>query len=683
MSGSTAPRRVDSLDGIRTIAVLLVVAFHVGVPGLSGGYLGVDVFFVLSGFLITTLLIKELSRTGRIDLGRFWARRALRLMPAALLVILAVVLWALFVAEPYRRPGIGADALWSLLYVANWRFVSSSSYFADDGTDSPLLHVWSLAVEEQFYVAWPLLLTVVGVLVWRRATGAPSTDSAARIETDRRRRAVIATAVGAVALTLAVASAVWLWTLYDPSAPDRAYMGTDTKIFEPLIGALAAAIMTRRAVQRWVVAHHVALIAAGLAGIAVGVVTLGGPSPLYFAGGAVAFSICCAVLVAAATAGGNSELVARTLGLAPVAYLGRISYGIYLWHWPLAVWLLTDPSRFEPARAVAAVAFTIVLASLSYHLVEVPIRTGSLGRLEPARLLPAGAGVLAAAVAFSTLLGGTTVSRLNPWASSVAEAAEQNAVVVVGDSVMSRLVPSLAAEGTTRGMTVLSAARGGCPALTVPAVDAEGTLLAKGACTEAVRSVQDEAIAQADPGIVLWWSRYELADRRSDDGRILVAGTPEFWDAQRVSLRADVDRLTTHGARLVIVETDRPGAGLATRCTPESCHPFLHRLWYQDDLRRTWNDIVRETAEDDPRVRTIAIDDAICHDDAVPCDDRLPLPSSPGAGPSPAEAASTPGSSPGFARPDGSHFAPEVAPQIAKILLDRVTTATQSQTRTR
>ncbi|GMA39408.1 acyltransferase family protein [Mobilicoccus caccae] len=473
-SVSGSPRRVDSLDGLRTIAVLLVVAFHVGMPGMAGGYLGVDVFFVLSGFLITTLLLKELSSTGRIDLGRFWARRALRLMPAAMLVIAAVVVWALFVAEPYRRPGIGADALWSLLYVGNWRFISSSSYFADDGTSSPLLHVWSLAVEEQFYVAWPLLLMLVCTLVWRRAAGKGFVDSAARIEADRRRKAGVVLATGLLALTLAVASAIWLWVLYDPAAPERAYMGTDTKVFEPLIGAAAAALMTRKRLQRWVVRRYAVLTVSGLAGLGLGVATLGGPSPVYFAGGAVAFSVCCAVLVAAATAGGNQSLIARTLGLAPVAYLGRISYGIYLWHWPVAVWLLPDPAVFDPTRAVAVVAFTIALASVSYHLVEVPIRTGALTRARPRHLLPLGATSLAAVVAFSTLLGGTTLSRLNPLSVSVASAAERSSVVVVGDSVMSRLVPSLAQTASARGITVLNGARGGCPALTVPALDAAG-----------------------------------------------------------------------------------------------------------------------------------------------------------------------------------------------------------------
>lgn len=690
--------RVDSLDGLRTIAVVLVVAFHLAVPGLQGGYLGVDVFFVLSGFLITTLLLRELSATGRIDLGRFWARRALRLMPAALVVILAVVVWGLTLAPPFRRPAIGADALWSLLYVGNWRFIASAGYFDDDGTRSPLLHVWSLAVEEQFYLVWPILLCLVGALAWRRATRrspgrahAPRAvvrDSASRIETERRRRRAVVLAGGITALVLAAASATWLWWLYEPGSPERAYMGTDTRIFQPLIGAVAAALMTQARIQRVVVRHHVGLMAAGLLGIGLGVATLGGPSPAYFAGGAVAFACACAVLVAAATAGGNGHVVARTLGLPPLAYLGRISYGIYLWHWPLVVWLLPGDGPFDPLRSALVVTGTITLASVSYHVLELPLRTGALTRVAPLRLLPVAAGSLASVLVVSTFLGGTAPSRLNPLSASLpAAAAERPTVLVVGDSVARRLTPAFADAGTARGATVVGAARGGCPALTVPALGEHDVPLADGACTEAVRQAQDTAVAAYHPSIVLWWSRYELADRLGDDGRVLRAGTPEFWAAQRASFLADSARLTAGGAALVVVLTDRPGVGLASRCAPGACHPFLHRLWYEDELRRQWNDLVVQAAARDTRIHVVSADDLYCRDDAVPCDDRLPVVGAGGA------AAGGPGGSAAttsvprtrtevpvpevttLARPDGSHFSPQAAPAVAGAVLDRTLAA--------
>lgn len=667
---STSPRRVDSLDGVRALAVLLVVAFHVSVPGAAGGFLGVDVFFVLSGFLITTLLIKELGTTGRIDLGRFWARRALRLLPAALLVVVAVCLWSLFAAPEFRRPDIGTDALWAVGYLANWRFIDSASYFSSDGSASPLLHMWSLAVEEQFYLVWPLVLSVLGAAVWSRMKVPHLPDSASRMEFERRRKVAVAVGVGALALTLAALSGVLLWWLHEPSAPERAYMGTDTKIVEPLIGAVAASLMTRPRVQTFVVRHHHLLMGAGLLGVGAGVARLAGPSPLYFSGGAVVFSLVCAVLVAAVTAGGNSDLVARTLGWGPLAHIGRISYGIYLWHWPVALWVVGEPGTFRPAEASMAVVLTIAVALASYHFVETPIRRGALGRLRPTVLVPAVAMSMAATAAVALVLTGVLPGR--PSTATAGESTDASAVVVVGDSVASRLMPALAAEGERRGLTVLKAARGGCPALPVPALDGDGTLLADGACTTTVPRVQDETIDRTHPGTVVIWSRYELADRLADDGRVLRAGTPEFWQAQKAALTASVDRWAAHGATVVLVQTDRPGIGLASRCTDDKCHPFIRRLWHEDRLRATWNAILTETATRDPRVRTVAIDDAFCRDTASPCNDALPLP---GEGQAAAAAPTATPTKGRLARPDGSHFDPVVAPTVARVLLDRITAA--------
>lgn len=144
--------RFDALDGLRTIAVGLVVLFHVSAPRMAAGFLGVDMFFVLSGFLITSGLIAQVERTGRISLGDFWSRRIKRLMPAALLVVCVVLVWAGNFALVHRRDNLSLDAWYTIFYLANWRFIGSASYFENDGTVSPLLHMWSLAVEEQFYI---------------------------------------------------------------------------------------------------------------------------------------------------------------------------------------------------------------------------------------------------------------------------------------------------------------------------------------------------------------------------------------------------------------------------------------------------------------------------------------------------------------------------------------------------
>lgn len=725
--------RLDTLDGIRTIAVMLVVLFHVSVPGMGAGFLGVDVFFVLSGYLITTLLIREIHGTGRISLLRFWSRRMLRLMPASLLVIAVVIAWGVLAAPPYQRPTLGADVLWSLLYVGNWRFISSSSYFASDGTQSPLLHVWSLAVEEQFYVGWPVLLVVAALLFLRRppqheaprahrpggADGSRGPDpdtgshgvldvsqavheaarhrSAQEERADRLRR--IAIVVGVLAAIQVAASAAALWLLYDPTAPDRAYMGTDAKAFEPLIGALAAAVMQTQRARRFVIRYAELLMLAGLLGILVGVLNLAdehGPKAAYFGGGAFVFSALCALLVVGAAYTRDDFGIGRVLAWSPMAYLGRISYGIYLWHWPLAVWAGTHP-QWRPPQAAGVVAATIGLAALSYHLYEHPLRTGRPAKVPSWQVLSVG-GVAITVVALSSgMLGGTPVSSIVP---PVRGAEEGHTVVVVGDSVARRLVPALAQQGALREMTILNAARGGCPSLGVNVVGDDGKLVNGVDCAAEVPKAQRDMIEQSRPTAVLWWSRYELADRQGPGGAILKAGTPAFWDAQRSALKETVDRLASTGAKVVIVEVDRVGLGINARCTPTSCAGFLRALRDRDTLRTTWNAIVRQYAGTDDRVRLVTMDDVYCRNVANPCSDLLPMrsatvsggpptatgsstgtpgsgqPSGPVAGPQPALwpplGQFQPPDGTGYARPDGSHFRDDITPDVADVLLDRV-----------
>ena len=202
-----------ALDGLRGAAVAGVLLFHAG--HLRGGYLGVDAFFVLSGFLITSLLLAEGARTGTVALGAFWARRARRLLPALLAVLAFVAVYSLVVASAAERTTIRGDGLATLGYFANWRAIfSGTDYWALFGSPSPLEHTWSLAIEEQFYLVWPLLLVAI--------TAAP--------------RRVLALAGG-----LAIASFVWMQVLYDPASPSRVYFGTDTRLASILIGAALAA----------------------------------------------------------------------------------------------------------------------------------------------------------------------------------------------------------------------------------------------------------------------------------------------------------------------------------------------------------------------------------------------------------------------------------------------------------
>ncbi|WP_341746835.1 acyltransferase family protein [Dermatophilus congolensis] len=668
--GTRAARhtRVDSLDGIRALAVIAVIAYHVSLPGAEGGFLGVDVFFVLSGFLITTLLMRELTGTGRIDLGGFWVRRVLRLLPASLLLIVTVVGVSAFVAAPFRRADIGADALWSLLYVGNWRFIDAAGYFSNDGSTSPLQHVWSLAVEEQFYVVWPLLL-VACVAPWVRACSRVvgvegGLDSAARSEIAAVRRVAVRRGVFVVALVVGAASAVWFAWLYDPHTAERAYMGTDTRVFAPLVGAAVAACMQVRGVQLFVTRRAQPLMALGLVGVVAGLCLLGGqhsPRPAYFLGGGVAFAVVVAVLVAATSAADRREGLTLVLGSTPLGWIGRISYGMYLWHWPLVVWIIGD-RQWSPVRAAVVVVATVVMAQLSYTLVEVPLRTGRLREVAPVRLLPAAAGVVGVATMVPAVLGGTVWNRVIPAVAG--PQVGETSLVLVGDSVIQRLLPALDVEARRRGVTVLSGARGGCPALLVKATDASGAPLSGGNCAAQVGERQAKAVDEAKGGVVVWWSRYEIADRVGADGRFLAAGSADFWDAQIADFRKSVDALTVRGARLVVVEMDRPGVGLDSRCSPTDCPEFLSRMRNRDELRVEWNSRLREYAASDPRVSVIRMDDLYCRNDVTPCDDHAPArASAKDVFPSPEGS---------LTRPDGAHFSPAAAPGVAAALLDRV-----------
>ena len=351
---------VAALDGVRAIAVTAVLLFHAGVPGVPGGFLGVDLFFVLSGFLITSLLLRELSGTGHIDLGRFWVRRARRLLPAAFLVIaVSLVVAAIFL--PGEAARTRADALASFVYVNNWeQILADHSYFVAFQRPSLLQHLWSLAVEEQFYLLWPLVL---GLLLGRLG----------------RRWTIALTLAGALLSALAMA------LLFTPGEDaSRAWFGTDTHASGLLVGALLAfawPLGRFHSAPRKSAATLLDVAAvAGLAAVVAAMLTWNEADPVVYRGGLLAFAIAAAVLLAAVSH--PACRAGAVLGVAPMVWIGARSYGIYLWHWP--VMALTRPgvdvalSRWilVPLQIAAAVA----LAAASYRWVEQPVRRGDAGR---------------------------------------------------------------------------------------------------------------------------------------------------------------------------------------------------------------------------------------------------------------------------------------------------------------
>jgi peptidoglycan/LPS O-acetylase OafA/YrhL len=412
---------LPGLDGLRALAVTAVVAYHLGYGWAQGGLLGVGVFFTLSGYLITDILVGQFAAKGRMKLKDFWMRRARRLLPALFVMLAVVTVWVNGFARAFV-PGYRGDVIASALYVNNWWYIGQhNSYYAQFAAPQPLDHLWSLAVEEQFYLVWPwvvlLMVWVAGRAVKRRrarggtlaggvglgAAGFASPAAAAGGSGYLSQRA--RWTMAGIALVLAAASGIEMLLLYHPGYdPTRVYEGTDTRAFGLLIGAAVAMVWpTRRGGRTGPGGARPRLDVAGIIGVAVIVALVWRTneySPFMFRGGMAALSVATAVVVAAvATPGG---LVGVALGWRPLRWIGVRSYGIYLWHYPIIV--LTTPSGsvgnpVSVVRAVAVVAATIVIAALSWKFIEEPIRRGRLRHWSSRATTPAASAAAATAAA--------------------------------------------------------------------------------------------------------------------------------------------------------------------------------------------------------------------------------------------------------------------------------------------
>jgi peptidoglycan/LPS O-acetylase OafA/YrhL len=337
---------------VRAVAVLAVLAFHEQFAALPGGFLGVDVFFVLSGYLITDLLVAQWDRRGRIDLRAFWVRRARRLLPA-LAVVLVTVTAAMAVIEPGQLGALRPALLAAVTYSSNWwQAAQHQSYFASFGPPLPLQHLWSLAIEEQFYLVWPLIL--VTVLLTCQS---------------RRLRA-------GVAWLGAVASAVAMAVIYVPGAdPSWVYYGTDTHASALLIGAALALSWPLRRLRAAAHENVVRADIAGLAGIAVLAWAMGhfsGSDPVLYPVGLLLAALAAGGLVLAAATPGS---VAAMLSWKPLRWIGVRSYGIYLWHWPVIALAaaVAGPGSSGIGIWLIETAAAITLAAASWRWIEEPI----------------------------------------------------------------------------------------------------------------------------------------------------------------------------------------------------------------------------------------------------------------------------------------------------------------------
>lgn len=565
------------LDGVRALAVLAVMAFHTDFSWLPGGFYGVDTFFVLSGFLITSLLLVEQINSASIRPLRFWARRARRLLPA--LFVLVASLAVVHLAWPSALPWTDAvpDAAATLGYVANWHFAAAGSGYFASANPSPLLHTWSLAIEEQFYLLWPLVVLVVmgGLARGGRRRRAQASQKV------RRRLAYL----GALSAAGAAGSALWMWHETPIGFSPQAYYGTEARAQALLVGAALAA---------WITLHrsrHKALgaespwaprlgVFAALAGVfAVGAVWhfIAQASTLAFHGGFMLASLGSALVIGGIVISPHG-VVAGFLSLRPIRYLGRISYGVYLWYWPVD--LILSPQRMQmgqwPLFALRA-AVTFGIAAASFKFIEVPIRRGALsGFLSGWRGfvgVPIGAGAALSLVAASAVVGspaftpaaaGAVVTRagagVGDTATRIGGPQKDTAplrVMFVGDSMAGSLGASLAPEEGRYDVEIINEGHPGCGVSSdteyrfLLYLDTPGAPCEVGN-PDALLEQWKVWVNEYKPQVVVYLARIDLMNQ-DRNGSWTWIGNSSFDEYLSSQLRKGVSVLASQGAKVVLL----------------------------------------------------------------------------------------------------------------------------------
>jgi peptidoglycan/LPS O-acetylase OafA/YrhL len=590
-----------SLDGLRALAMLAIFAYHLDYAWAGGAYLSVDLFFILSGFLITTLLIVEWRRSETIRLARFWLRRARRLLPALMLVLILVAIYTRVVVDPWTRPALRGDGLASFFYVANWRFIAEhQGYFELFSAPSPLRHMWTLAIEEQFYLVWPLV--VLGVFKLTRGS----------------LRALAAVCAIGVAISVTIMA-----TVYGPGDPLRAYYGTDARMHTILMGALLAILLSvwtpsTAAAKRIAVVSIGAFVAMLFAWYAAT-----GTSPRYYYGGSVLYAALACVVIAGALQVGPLRAL---LGIAPLAWIGRLSYGLYLFHWPIIVWLV--PSRVHIdgfALDALRVILTFTAATISFYLIELPIREGrrptlpwkrtevfDTGTVHAKRSVMRWLALPLAAISLTIVV--TSASGATPPPSYMTgvkppkadfiwnygdplycgepESAEMRdataqarelgkpelerpargvRILLLGDSTACSFYPGLKAVGQEVGAQVQQASVFGCGMASGHITTTRGEQITPNSqrCPEMVHDFQVPAIAATRPDIVIWMSLWEKSDIVKD-GKTLVSGT-RAGDAEMLRrMDAELKRITKYGAKVALLTIPPPAPNEAEGTTNDS-----------------------------------------------------------------------------------------------------------------
>ena len=521
---------------MRGVAVAAVLLFHQGFGWAKGGFLGVSTFFTLSGFLICTLLVDEHRRRGAVRLGRFWIRRARRLLPASALTIAGILVYTALFVPGREHPNVVGDIRAALAFVANWRLIATQHTYAGITADpSPVQHYWSLGIEEQFYLVFPLLVALC--LRWRRA--------------------VLATALA----VLAGGSLVLQMVVQDPT---RTYFGTDTRALELLVGTLLALWWARPSLAgRAPVSGRVA-DAAGVVGL-VGTLALFGlvgesDRWLYHGGFALTAAASTALLIGAL----RGPVTTRVLGARPLVHLGRISYGVYLYHWP--VFLTLSEARTGLGGwplFLVRLAVTLAIAEASFWLIEWPIRRGGIVRgIE---------GPLAIAIAACVLLAFTVPVGKLPTYHLASASGGPLRVLVIGDSTAAVIGPEVEKYGRDSGRLVAqTAAKVGCGFIPEAQVRYRLGFEETRHCSQALPNAMKAARA-FQPNVILLIIGYpDMADLRlPGQTQWHHMGEPVIDNAYLQAARSGLALITALGVPVVWLDTpdadwdpDRTTAGV-------------------------------------------------------------------------------------------------------------------------
>jgi peptidoglycan/LPS O-acetylase OafA/YrhL len=532
-----------ALDGVRAFAVAAVIAFHGGLPHAHGGFLGVDVFFVLSGFLITSLLVSEYDSRRTISLPRFYVRRAKRLLPALALVSIAIVIMANIITPPGYYQTLRQDAVAALLYFSNWHLMATGhSYFTILAPPTPFTHTWSLAIEEQFYIVWPLVL--LAIFKWRRSLAV----------------------VGSIAASAAVASSLLMAYGAHAHWPiNRLYYGTDTHAMGLLFGAATSCVLYESLrpgapPERIAKFRSVLRLIGPIGATTVLLITVlaYGASRWLFYVGFFGISVGASAMVAYLVVVPRSGL-ARILALAPLVYIGQISYGLYLWHFPIFQWLTSYWTGLDPpALFLVRLACTFAAAVLSFHLVEMPIRR----REWPLTARTAGAFLTVAALVLGFCIVGAERANSLPPISTAPPARGPTPITTLflGDSLSFTLAFSLAQWAPHYGLRIVDGTILGCGL--VPSTAAQEHALVRH------RPKRCELGPRESSLLPQWWSQ-RITDTRPKlvvllagrwEERNLLIGrrwysieSPRVRKLMESSIRTISEQTRAAGARLVVL----------------------------------------------------------------------------------------------------------------------------------